>query len=758
MTVLTLLVAASSACLPASLVGWGANSSGQLGPSLPELPAARIDAPWASISAGYYGGSGVRTDGTLWQWGTQMTDTCNSTCSTGAIKARMPSPIQLGDPGVRYTSVSQGTDHLFALQSDGTLQCWGADGAGQCGVTGSGGGGVTAVAGMTPLWWDLEGEPQHDVAHTTWRTASAGNLFSLTIASNGTLWSFGANDHGQLGSGSVGLGHADPQQVGSMTWKAVSAGWTHSLGIASDGTLWGWGDNGTGQLGIAPGTLAQSTTPVQIGADSNWSAVSAGYGYSLALRSDGTLWAWGSNASGRLGDGTTTEHDTPEQIGTATNWASVSAGTAHSMALRTDGTAWAWGDDTFGTLGDGGSASAALYQILPWPCRATGMAAMVTTPQQIGTQSDWTGLSAGGCFSAGIRAQGTQREAWGIDASWSQFGDGNSTDDSTGAVTPVGPLHDWKSLAQGADHSAAIRADGTLWTWGGNEHGQLGDGTTTSRSALTQVGTDTWHSVAAGDGFTVAVRFDGTLWAWGRNDVDQLGDGGATDQVAPEQIGSATNWTSVAAGIDHAVALRSDHTLWAWGDNTFGELGDGTTTNAAAPRQVGTATWTSVSAGEGDTLAVRTDGTLWGWGLDGCGELGDGTTTTTALPVQIGSATTWKSVSAGRLHSVGVRTDGTLWAWGRNADGRLGDGTTTDRHAPVQIGSGTTWSTVSAGADFTVAMQANGTLWAWGHDNLGQLGDGATSDQHAPVQVGTSHAWTAIATGAIRQSNLALHS
>lgn len=689
--VLAALVAAGTACRPpTSLVGWGAYGRGQLGPSPAEVPMTRIDAPWASVSAGLYGGAGVRTDGTLWQWGTQYTDNCSAACSPGNFHAEMDTPAQLGAPGAAFSAASQGPDHLLALRRDGTLLCWGANGAGQCGTSGP----ASYVTAAMPEWYSAESGYQY-----SWRAASAGNLFSLGIAADGTLWTWGQNDHGQLGHAGSG---GNPVKVGTMTWTSVAAGLTHSLGIASDGTLWGWGDNATGELGAAPGTLSQSAVPVQIGADAGWSAVAAGNGYSLALRTDGTLWAWGRNTVGELGDGTTTEHDAPEQIGTATNWVSVSAGAWHALARRADGTAWAWGDDTFGTLGDGAAVSTFLYQATE--CASTLGSPKATLPQQVGTQTDWTALSAGPCSSTGIRAAGSQREAWGINL-FHQFGDGTTT--STGSVTPVGPVHDWTSVAEGADHSVAIRVDGTLWTWGGNEYGQLGDGTTTDRPALVQVGTGTWRATAAGDGFTVAVRSDGTLWAWGRDDDDQLGDGGATNQPAPEQIGSATNWSSVAVGTNHVLALRTDHTLWTWGDNAFGQLGDGTTTNATSPQPVGTAPWQSVSAGDGDSL--------------------------------------------------GVRTDGTLWAWGRNADGRLGDGTTTDRHSPVQVGSGHTWSSVSAGNDFTVALQPDHTLWAWGHNQLGQLGDGTTIDQHLPELASPAKDWTTLAAGATRQSNLALH-
>src|SRR5579872_4197543 len=168
-----------------------------------------------------------------------------------------------------------------------------------------------------------------------------------------------------------------------------------------------------------------------------------------------------------------------------------------------------------------------------------------------------------------------------------------------------------------------------------------------------------------------------TLWAWGYNGYGQLGDGTSTDHHSPEQIGTDANWAQVSAGgLNFTVAIKTEGTLWAWGFNNDGELGDGTTTGRDSPEQIGTDTnWAQVSAGDSDTLAVRTDGSLWGWGFNGNGQLGDGTTTGRNSPEQVGTDINWAQVSAGYSHTLAIKTDGTLWAWGFNGDGELGDGT-----------------------------------------------------------------------------------
>lgn len=294
---------------------------------------------------------------------------------------------------------------------------------------------------------------------------------------------------------------------------------------------------------------------------------------------------------------------------------------------------------------------------------------------------------------------------WG-DNSQGQLGDGTTTDRSTPVMTA--PSDVWMSVAAGAEHSIAMKHDGTMWAWGDNSQGQLGDGTTTDRLAPVQIGTGTtWDAVAAGNDFSLALKEDGTMWAWGNNFDGQLGDGTTTDRLAPVQVGSATTWVQVAAGNDHSMALKDDGTLWAWGNNLNGQLGDGTITQRTAPVQIGTGTtWAYASAGNGHSLALKEDGTMWAWGLNLDGQLGDGSITPRLSPVQIGSSTNWDLVAAGDGHSLGVMQDGTLWAWGNNFDGELGDGTTTDRLSPVRVGSEVSWYDVDAGGSHSQGVRA----------------------------------------------------
>jgi len=339
--------------------------------------------------------------------------------------------------------------------------------------------------------------------------------------------------------------------------------------------------------------------------------------------------------------------------------------------------------------------------------------------------------------SSGTPTSGTLF-AWGANP-LGQLGDGTTTD----RYTPVQIGSDtWIAISTGYVDTLGIRSDGKLFAWGGNPLGQLGDGTTIDRFSPEQIGNDTWTAVSASDVHTVGIRSDGKLFAWGRNPLGNLGDGTTTDRFSPEQIGNDT-WTAVSAGGYHTVGIRSDGKLFAWGYNLYGQLGDGTTTDRNTPVQIGNDTWTAVSAGANHTMAIRSDGKLFGWGYNLYGALGDSTNTNRSTPVQIGNDT-WTAVSA-EFHTVGIRSDGKLFAWGYNLYGQLGDGTNDNQNSPMQIGSDT-WIAIAIGYSHTVAIRSDGKLFAWGANTYGELGDDTKTDRNTPAQIGND-TWTAVSAG-----------
>jgi alpha-tubulin suppressor-like RCC1 family protein len=335
---------------------------------------------------------------------------------------------------------------------------------------------------------------------------------------------------------------------GSFTLNpAVAGGYLHSLALQDDGSLWAWGGNDFGQLG--DGTNTHQSVPTFIGTD--YSAIAVGHYHSLAVKTDGSLWAFGNNSSGQLGDGTSASRQVPTFIGNG--YSSIAGGHFHSLALKSDGSLWAWGDNAFGQLGDG------------------------TTTNRLAPTLIGTGYS---------------------------------------------------DIVAGHNHSAALKADGSLWAWGDNSSGQLGDGTTTDRLVPTLIGTG--YSAIAGSYYhTLALKADGSLWAWGDNGFGQVGDGTTTDRLVPTLIG--TGYSGIAGGYYHTLALKGDSSLWAWGSNFHGELGDGTTTRRLLPTLIDSG-YSAIAAGFGHNLALKKDGDLWAWGYNFYYQVGDGTNTNRLVP------------------------------------------------------------------------------------------------------------------------------
>jgi len=304
-------------------------------------------------------------------------------------------------------------------------------------------------------------------------------------------------------------------------------------------------------------------------------------------------------------------------------------------------------------------------------------------------------------------------------------------------------------VAAGGKHTVALRTDGTVVTWGLNSYGELGDGTSTSRSnPATVPGLSGVVAVAAGLFHSVALKSDGTVVAWGYNGDGRLGDGTLTHRSTPVPVQGLSGVVAVAAGSSHTVALKSDGTVVAWGWNGAGQLGDGTKTNRITPVAVSAPTGVvAVAAGESHTLALRSDGTLVAWGGNRYGQLGDGTITDRDSPVAVPALSEVVAVAGGGNHTMAVKSDGTVATWGWNAYGQLGDGTRTDRLDPAQVPELTGVTTVAAGESHSVALKSDGSSMAWGYNRFGSLGDGTTTDRWEPGAVPGLTDVTAVAAG-----------
>jgi len=319
-----------------------------------------------------------------------------------------------------------------------------------------------------------------------------------------------------------------------------------------------------------------------------------------------------------------------------------------------------------------------------------------------------------------------------------QLGDNTVTSKSTPVTTFAGGTN-WKQVSAGGGfHCAAIKTDGTLWTWGYGTQGQLGSNTATNKSTpvTTFAGGTNWKQVSAGYKHCAAIKTDGTLWTWGQGILGQLGDNTVTAKSTPvTTFAGGTNWKQVSVGSNHCAAIKTDGTLWTWGRGNYGQLGDNTTTNKSTPVTTfaGGTNWKQVSGGVFHCAAIKTDGTLWTWGRENYGQLGTNTTTNKSTPVTtFAGGTNWKQVSTGRFYCAAVKTDGTLWTWGRGNYGQLGTNTTTNKSTPVTtFAGGTNWKQVSGADSHCAAIKTDGTLWTWGQGVA--LGTNTTTDKSTPV-------------------------
>ena len=344
---------------------------------------------------------------------------------------------------------------------------------------------------------------------------SSGHRHTILLKDNGIVqtWGYDLSGFGVLGLGN-NLNVTTPTQVGtSLNNGKIFTGNYNTFIIKTNGTLWATGNNEEGQLGNGSyGSGNVSNIFIQIGTETNWKTISPSAAHTLGIKNDGTLWAWGSNQQGKLGDGTFTNRYTPIQIGTDTNWKEVASGLQYSVAIKTDGTLWVWG---LNNANMGGSS---------------------LIPRQIGIDTDWKEISTD---AAGL-------------------------------------------------HTLALKNNGKLYafgkTWSGG-NGALGLGSTILvANTPMQIGLDSdWQSISAGFNNSFAIKTNGTLWGWGQNDLGQLGDGTQIDKLTPTQIGLQSDWMLVSAGQRHTVALKSNGDLYTWGDNSLGQLGNGNYSSTITP-------------------------------------------------------------------------------------------------------------------------------------------------------------------------------
>jgi alpha-tubulin suppressor-like RCC1 family protein len=349
---------------------------------------------------------------------------------------------------------------------------------------------------------------------------SAGVGFTCASRVDGSLFCWGDNSGSQLAvTGTKATYFSTPAQVPGSLWKGVSAGQIHACAAGGDGSLACWGGDDSGQLGDnkASKNGAKAVLPGNL-----WASVGAGYYHTCATKTDNSLWCWGQNFSGQVGDGTTSDRVLPTQVsgsdpdaGSSSDWSQIAVGYLHNCAIKLDSTLYCWGGNGQGQLGLGTT----LFQMQPAP---------------VGGATDWTTVSVGYQHTCGIH-QGGRLWCWG-DNGTSQLGGSSATQESK--PVQVGDTADWVAVSAGQGHTCAIKADGSLWCWGDNSKGELGDGSLVNRPLPTQVTepAGSWYKVAAGASHTCGVQSAGSLWCWGDNSKGQLGNGSTVNRPRPVLI------------------------------------------------------------------------------------------------------------------------------------------------------------------------------------------------------------------------------
>lgn len=653
----------------------------------------------------------------------------------------------------------------------------------------------TAIPGATNSSLILSNIQMEDVGAYTVSVTGAqysvtSNFAFLRVTPEpGYAYAFGLDQFGQLGNGVPDTKvPAAVYMSGALSGKQVVAlasggGGGHNLALTSDGKVYAWGGNDSGQIG--DGTTTNRTLPVAVNMNgvlqgNTVIAIAAGDRHSLAISSDGKVYAWGSNSSGELGDGTTTQRTIPVAVNSSgvlfgRTIVAISAGDMSSLALTSEGKVYSWGINLSGQLGDGTTTQ----RTLPVAVNMSGVLLGKTV----------TSIASGTWHSLALTSEG-KVYAWGSNSTrfdGGQLGDGTTTQRTLPvAVYMEGVLQGKRvtSITAGISQSYALTSEGKVYAWGENDSGQLGNGTTTSSTlpvvvnTSAAIGGQTVRAISAGIFHCLALTSGGQVFSWGDNSGGCLGDGTDTWRTNPVAVKTdglllGKSVVLIAAGNSTSIAMTSDNLCYAWGDYSQGQLGNDSSmgrTVAIASNTIGVLSGKPISmiaAGWNHALALTPVGHLFAWGNNSNGQLGNGLITNASAPVSVDTgAKIMVAIAGGNVHSLALTQEGEVYSWGYNGHGELGDGTFTQRNSPVAVDmngklSGKYVNAIAVGLDFCLVLASDGLVYTWGNNVNGQLGDGTTLQRTTPVAVDMSGVLNgktvaAIATG--RNHSLALSS
>ena len=786
--------------------GWGNNSNGKLGDGTTNTiryTPVQVKEPGNSgyltdvvaIASGYEHTVAVKKDGTVWTWGNNFYGQLGDNTTTYSNI-----PVQVKGPGnngylTDVVAVTAGQYHTLALKSDGTVWGWGSN-----------------YDGSTLLAIDIGHSYTPIQLVGTWGSGYLSDIVAIdadknhavALKSDGTVWTWGNNTYGQLGDNTTNPRYS-PVQVLSYYGNvclteitAIEAGQYYTVALKRDGTVWTWGRNDYGQLGsntaginmLTAAKVWDSQNNTHLG---NIAAISAGENHTVALKSDGRILAWGAGYSSQYGVQADIQFtDTSARIiaeGVLLHEASLD-GKQITFALVND----IFKDNTLDKTNfvinnaPAGLEIDSISYIEPTKCSIilSCDATDFIGDKGITITVDGVELSRGATAESNktfiysserLAAGGNHTSAlldgtlwtWGLNDS-GQLGDYSTVSQSipTKVVNSGtrGYLTDVLFVEASNSHTVVVKIDGTVWAWGKNDYGQLGNSSTTNSYAPVQAKgpggsgyiTDV-VAVAAGDGYTIALKSDGTVWAWGKNDFGQLGDSSATNSNVPVQVkgpggsGYLSRIMAITAGSNHIIALKNDGTVWTWGKNDYGQLGDHSTTNKNLPVQVKLSDEylrdvIAVAGGSDFSVALKDDGTVWTWGQNDYGTLGNGDWHDTSGAVQVkgrdrvGYLTDIIAIAAGDTHVTALNGDGRLLTWGSNTYGQLGANDYTGIHdTPIFVDGESGYfdledvAGTAVGGKHTIALKNNGAVLTWGYNGYGQLGSNSTTNRNFPQKI-----------------------
>ncbi|MCL2173995.1 IPT/TIG domain-containing protein, partial [Candidatus Saccharibacteria bacterium] len=816
-----------------NLYAWGNNAAGQLGRgnnTNSNLPIKISDGEIAGsplvaglkitrVVGGVMSNSGspassytlaLDENGDLYAWGQNNYGQLGNgnTGTNSNIPIKISDGAIAGSPfiaGLKISQIGASGDygHSVAVDTNGVLYTWGFNDYGQLGN------GITGTNSNLPIKISdgaIASSPL--IAGLKINRIAVGFGYTLALDTNNILYAWGNNQYGQVGNGITGTNRNVPTKVsdGAIAGSPfvaglkiiqISAGYGQPLVLDENGDLYAWGFNQYGQIGNGNNSHANLPIKISDGAISGSpltaglkiKQVAAGYFYSFALDANDTLYAWGTNQYGQLGNSNTSLINSTPLLGPQVSEIATVSVTFDGLPCtnvvvvsNTEITCTTPAHvksyvDVAVTINGEAAILAGAYRyydphtvtsITPDHGPVGGGTTVTITGTNFEQTVEWKQISAGGYHTCAI-ASDDQLYCWGNN-NYGQLGDGTNNNSST-PIAVAGPLSGIaiKQISVGGNYTCAIRADNDqLYCWGYNGYGQLGDGTSGSgadKSVPTAV-TSPLDGVAVSQvttsySYTCAIRAsDGQAFCWGYNNDGQLGDGTTASSPIPVAVAGVLSGVAVkqiAAGGSHTCAIRaSDEQAFCWGGNGHGQLGDGTTSDQPTPTAVagplGGMAIKQIAAGNQYACAIRaSDDQAFCWGMNDLGQLGDGTggsygdendiPTAVVGPL---SGVAVEQIAPGEYHTCAIRaSDGQAFCWGWNYVGQLGDGTLADSSSPVAVTSplsGVSIKQISAGYyDYTCAIQAvNGQIYCWGDNYRGQLGDGTSgsgSNKSVPTAV-----------------------